>query len=185
MNVPIREITLITLLIVFSSSAAAENGWFIRGALGSASVAENFDSFILDDFSTAYRLSGGWRFNPNFAVSAGYTNLGKFRQNLSLIGLPINFSASADGFTFAALGTFPIGDVFSFNGQLGAFFWDGNTRINAITADPGDTNLVAGLGISAKLSSNFSLTADFVHYDLDEADANVFYGGFEFHVGKR
>lgn len=66
---------------------------------------------LTKDSSTGWGIFGGYNFNPNFAVELEYINLGKPEV------APDSFET--DGFSAAAVGTWPVGEQFSIFGKLG------------------------------------------------------------------
>lgn len=160
--------------------AAADSGLFLSGSVGQSRLSEDFDGFDVDDDSTAWRLTAGFRFNDHFALEGGYHNFGRFEETVDLDGAPVNVSLKADGFTFGGTGSLPVGERLHLFARAGLFFWDGDADINGATeATPGDTNLYLGAGVRFDLSERVSLTADGSRYNLDDTTGIVLSAGFE------
>ena len=130
----ISILTAVLAIAFLPTSAVADGRWVLAGSVGSAELSEDFDGFDVDANSTAYRLTIGWQLNEYFALEAGYHNFGDFDEVFDVPGMPTEISLSADGFTFGATGTLPLGERWMLFGRAGAFFWDGNASINNATA---------------------------------------------------
>lgn len=155
--------------------ASAESGFFIHAGVGQSELSDDFDGFTVDDDSTSWRLSAGWRFNDYLAFEGGYHNFGRFEQDFDVDGAPVRVSLKADGFTLGGVGSIPLGERFDVFGRVGAFFWDGDADLNGVTqATPEDTNLYLGLGVRFDLNERFSITGDGSRYDLDGTTGTVF-----------
>jgi len=68
---------------------------------------------------TKWRLQGGYRFNPNLAVEAGYIDFGKAKYTASYSGGSAQGSLKAGGVDVAALLSLPLSDSFSVFGKAG------------------------------------------------------------------
>jgi OOP family OmpA-OmpF porin len=160
---------------------AQADGLFVGASIGNASLDDDFDGLNIDDNSTAYRIVAGWRFNEFFALEGGYHNFGDFEQTLDIAGNQVTAVLSADGFTFGAVGSFPLSERFSVMGRAGMFFWDGNADINNVSqATPEDTNLYLGAGLRFQLSEKLQLTGDWTRYDLEATDSGVLSVGLQY-----
>lgn len=171
----------VTIAALIPSIAIADKGLFVAASVGSAELSESFDGFDVDTDSTAYRFTVGWRFNDYLAIDGGYHNFGRFDQTFDDAGTPIDVSLKADGFTLGAIGSLPISDRFSLFARAGAFFWDGDAKINNVSAaTPEDTNFYFGAGVRLALTEKLSATVDGSRYDLDGTDSTVLSVGLDF-----
>lgn len=162
-------------------TAIADSGFFLGGAVGSASLNEDFDGLTVDSSTTSIRLVAGWRFNDYFAFEGGYHSFGDFEDTVDIGGTPTDVSVKADGWTLGGVASIPIGDQFSLFGRVGAFFWDGDAEVNNITvATPEDSNLFLGAGADYAFTEKFSLTGDWTRYELEDAASSVFSIGFQY-----
>ena len=173
--------TAVAIAALTPSIAAADGGLLIAGSVGSAELSEDFDGFRVDDDSTAYRFTVGWRFNDYFALDAGYQNFGRFDDTVDDAGTPVSISLKADGFTIGGVGSLPISERFSLFARAGAFFWDGDAEINNVTAArPEDSNLYYGVGLRVDFKNRLAVTADGSKYDLDGVSSTVLSVGLEY-----
>lgn len=178
-----RTAALAALITIVLSpvTAFADSGFFVGGAVGSASLDEDFNGLAVDSNSTSFRLVVGWRFNDHFAFEGGYHSFGDFEEQIDVGGVPTSVLLEADGFTLGGVGSIPIGDRLSVFGRVGAFFWDGDADLNDVTvATPEDTNLYLGAGAGYAFTEQFSVTGDWSRYELEDAASNVFSVGFQF-----
>jgi OOP family OmpA-OmpF porin len=88
-------------------------------------------------------------------------------------------SADADGFTFAARASIPLGEKFDLHGTVGSFFWDGSNEIAGVGDNVSDSNIFFGAGLGYSLTGNVSLRADAARYELDNVNSNVYTIGFQ------
>jgi OOP family OmpA-OmpF porin len=173
--------TLAALLVLTPLTALGDDGFYVGGSVGSASLSEDFDGFNVDSDSTAFRLVAGWQINDYLSVEGGYQNFGAFEQTFTVNGEPVDVSLDADGFMLGGTGSFPLSDRFALYGRVGAFFWDGDAEINNVSqARPEDTNLYLGAGVSFALTGQLKLIVDWTRYNLEDTESNVISLGFTY-----
>ena len=155
-------------------AAVADEGFFIGGSVGSATLTDDFDGFDVDDDSTAYRLVFGYQFSDMFGLEAGYHRFGTFEEDRNF-----RFELDADGvFVGGNLGV-PMSNDFRLFARAGAFFWDGDSVINTVTrATPDDSNLYLGGGAEVAITDQLSLVGDWTRYELRDTDSDVISLGF-------
>lgn len=167
--------TGLALALVSPAAALADNGWFLGAAIGSAELSDDFDGFAIDTDSTAWRLTGGYRFNDYLAFEGGYHNFGRFEQDVVVNGEPVPVSLKADGFTIGGVANLPLGDRFGLFARAGAYFWDGDSDLNGVSvASPEDSNLYLGLGLTFDVSERWSISGDGSNYALEDTSSTVF-----------
>jgi len=168
------------IALLLPLTAIADSGPYVSGSVGRSDLSNDFDGFNVDSSSTAWRLAAGWRFNDYFALEGGYRNFGRFEQDFTIDNEPVAISLKADGFTLGGVANLPVGERFGLFARAGAYFWDGDGDINGVSAaQPEDTNLYAGLGLSFALGERWALTADGSRYELDDTSSTVFSLGVE------
>ena len=170
---------MMSILMVFPGLAAADGHWLFGAAIGTANIDESIDGFRFNADSTTYRLYGGYQFNEYFALEAGYLDLGSFDEQLLQDGNIVPVSADADGFTFAARASIPVGEKFSLHGTVGSFFWDGANQIAGVNDNVSDANIFFGAGVGFSLTRNVSLRGDAARYELDDVNSTVYTIGFQ------
>jgi OOP family OmpA-OmpF porin len=172
-----RQITLACLALTFAGSVAADNCFYIGAAMGSAKLGDTFDGLDVDDTGTAYRIVGGWQLNSHFALEAGWQDFGDFEL---IEGRSVEVSLGADGYSLGLTGRYPLGERFEVQGRAGAFFWDGEAEINAMSrADPGDAHPYFGAGLGYALSETLVVSGDWTRYDLDATESEVWSVGVQ------
>ena len=204
-------ITLVTLLGAAgaaSAEAAGNEGWYggldlgrsqqrlgggeIDSALGQQGLTS---STSLDKNATTWGLSGGYQFNPNFAVEGGYLNLGKFDYS-STVSSPaadtVTGHYGVQGVDAAAVGILPFHEQWSAYGKAGLLYAKttldasstGAVAVNQV--NHWDTSPLLGAGISYDLTRKVALRAEVDRYfrvgessvgrgDIDTFTAGVLY----------
>ncbi len=176
--------TAALLSLLVGPMSAQAGGFYVGASIGQAELSEDFDGFVIDENSTAYRVVAGWSVNDYFALEGGYHNFGAFEQDIDINGVVSRVSLSADGFTLGATGSVPVSEQFSLFGRAGWFFWDGDAEINNVSqATPEDTNLYLGVGIRYAVSDRFRVTGDWTRYELESANSNVISIGIQYGFG--
>jgi OOP family OmpA-OmpF porin len=145
-------IALITASSMAAAETTA--GWYFGANLGQAQVdinRANFDSAVasafvdngfaiisatssLDDSDTSWSAIAGYSFSPYFSIEGSYLDLGTAKYRASgrvnppgpVTSAPASFATDFDvsGFTAAAVGTVPIGQMLEAHGRVGLMFAD-------------------------------------------------------------
>lgn len=161
----------------------------VRNSVGPA--GERFTNIISteDAKDSAYRIFGGYRVAPFFAVEAHYTDLGKYSLGSSAViattNQPgtINSNFKAKGYGVDAVFIAPIADAFSIYGKLGVFrskteatFTSsgaiavapvplGGTPVFRISPSADKTGATYGVGVQYDFNKQISARADLTRYD--------------------
>ena len=72
-----------------------------------------------DEQGQAVKVFGGYRFNENLGVEAGYAALGKFSESVTVAGANVTQDGKARSIFGAATGRLPLGEAFALHGRLG------------------------------------------------------------------
>jgi len=164
-------LTIVGLTLAVASAPRAEEGFYVGGAFGKAYLDETIDSIRIDTNSNTYRVFGGYGFTPYFGVEVSYLDLGTFRDTIDVGGVDVPVSVSADGFTFAGVGTLPLGGRFSAIGRFGFFFHDGESTAAGFTEqDPSEANPFVGLGLAFSVSEAIDVNVGVDYLDTSDAD---------------
>lgn len=170
---------------------AGDSPWYVTAKLGVTDVNQNFGPRILgwrvDDRDSSAALEVGYQFHPNFALQAGYRDLGSYPGRnrpcprgelcpLTLSGtaliVPV-FPQRADfsAFTLSAVPSWPISERLSLYGKLGALFWqsDLERRFGNPAEEPDGTDLLAGVGARYDFPSGLGLLVEYEASDLVSA----------------
>ncbi|GAA0681586.1 hypothetical protein GCM10009104_02830 [Marinobacterium maritimum] len=145
----------------------------------------------VDDNDLTYSFGIGYRFNDNFGLEGGYTDLGDF--SASTAGGPVTvtdgadtltldgkFSADAAGFFLGVRGMMPLHEKVGVYGRAGFINWEsdaklsGTATLNGVSAAGSYSGEIAdgtdpylGLGIEYKFAKVASVHADWSRYMLD------------------
>lgn len=122
-----------------------------------------------NDKSNQWRLQGGYRFNPNLAVEAGYIDFGKTDYKPNYSGGSAKGSLKAGGVDVVGIASLPLNDSFSVFGKAGLVVAKVKSSLAAGApaglASGNDSATVVrplvGVGASYKLTQNVDLRADY------------------------
>lgn len=171
-------------LLAFSTTTFAD-GFYGVGEVTHSKLSldhAHFDSALTANGATGlsasdsgsdnkWRLQGGYRFNPNLAVEAGYIDFGKARYTAAYSGGSAQGSLKAGGVDVVGLVGLPLNDSFSVFAKAGVVAASVKSRLAAsapATLASGDatTHVVRpllGVGALYKLSDHVDLRADYDH----------------------
>lgn len=181
-----KRSTCFSLLFLVASSSAFADGFYVLGEVTGSSTSlskSHFDNGLTgagatslkskdDGKSAQWRMQGGYLFSPNFAVEAGYIDLGKSKYKASYDTAGVaRGELKAGGIDVAALGILPISNAFSVFGKVGVIGAKVDSRLSAdapASAASGKDSThealpLLGLGAKYKLTDNLDLRADFDH----------------------
>jgi opacity protein-like surface antigen len=153
-----------------AAEPAPHTGLYAGGALGMSRYSlANPGVPVLkkDGTDLGMKFYGGWRFNENFGVEAGYARLGKFSERVRMNGSEVEQKGSGQVFYAAATGRIPLSDSFALNGRVGlAQGRVGGTNVLSASANPigRERGLMVGAGVEYGLSRNLAITADYDHF---------------------
>jgi OOP family OmpA-OmpF porin len=189
-------LSLLVLSVIASPCVSANDpGWY-TGAnighsksqidderIGRALLGNGFTSaaFKNDERDTGYKLFGGYQFNKNFALEAGYFNLGKFGFTAST--LPpgaLNGKIKIKGLSLDAVGILPMTDRFSAFGRIGLNYantqdgFSGTGAVWVFNPNPSkrELNYNFGLGVQYALTPSLGMRAEAERYRINDAVGN-------------
>jgi hypothetical protein len=155
-------VTAFMSLPLFVTNAYADNGFYIGGSLGNATIEQNLpdNDIDIDSDDTGYKIFGGFKFTI-LAIEGGYVDFGKPSQNNSEVEL-----SGWDLFGLLNLGIGPV-DLF---GKLGIFAWDSETIVTGEPSlDKDGTDPAYGIGAGLSFGS-FSVRAEYEYFDMSDFD---------------
>lgn len=216
-TVGVKQITVLSLLgwaVINSPMAIADDTFWYGGANIGQSTATIDDAKIRaqlqagglttsslteDDSDFSYKIFGGYQVNKNFAVEAGYFNLGKFGYTAttdptgSLAG-----KIKLQGLNIDAVGMLPFAEKFSAFGRIGAQYAqakDTFTGTGAVTVtNPNSSkdtlNYKAGLGLQYDFNHALGMRAEVERYRINDAigskgDINMYSLGLVYRFGEK
>lgn len=188
-----RSLWMTLAALAFAPAASADDsGWYLGAEAGLADTADKsqlccagFPLLTGDthDNKTSWRVAGGYRFNQNIALELGYVDLGELTSEVSDATGATDARAavgfSAEGVTFAMIGTFPIAKwelylkagvfysstVLEYSGSQSAT--DFGARI---TND--DEDALYGIGLRYPLSERLRIYVDSTYF-MEVGEANT------------
>ncbi len=196
-----------------SFAQPAEGGYFYGGgSLGQSRAkidADRITSGLLgtglattamstDERDTAYKLFGGYQFNRNFGLEAGYFKLGRFgfSSTTSPAGT-LNGEIKLQGVNLDLVGTWPLSARWSALGRLGAQYasakdsFSGSGAVSVRDANPSkrELNYKLGVGMQYEVSPSFLVRAEAERFRINDAvgnhgDVNMFSVGLVFPFGR-
>jgi len=192
----IGTLGLVGCTVIASSFAMADDsGWYVGANVGQTRAkiddaritaqllgnGKTLTSITDDNRDTGYKLFGGYRYNKNFAVEAGYFDLGQF--GFTSTTTPLGTLAGTirlKGFNIDAVGILPITEKFSAFGRVGlnyaqardAFTGTGSVVVLDPTPSKRDTNLKLGLGLQYDFTESLGMRAEGERYRINDAVGN-------------
>lgn len=176
-----QQLIVFMFLLGFAMAAVADEqkGLYIGAGIGQLNVkADDLDDLgpLVDDFdsdATAFKIFGGWRFSPFFALELDYLDLGTPDDTVN----GLNVETSLHGFAPYITGTLPIGPVELF-GKVGYLFYDLDVDVNgaeigALSGSQEDVTYGVGAGITLfdRLHARLEYEYIDVSETIDDADA--------------
>lgn len=154
-------------------------------------------SFTSEKQDTSYKLFGGYQFNRNFALEAGYFNLGKFTYSTSLPAGTLNGRYEIEGLNLDLVGTLPMGSRWSALARVGAhhaitrdgFSGPGLPASASVDNSQRANNLKVGLGLQYELTPSMFLRGEAERFRVKDGlgnngDVNVFSMSLVFPIGR-
>ena len=167
-------------LIAMPALAADDQGFYAGAGVGQMSVDSDTDLdgtlLSFDDSDTAFRIFGGWQFNENFGLEAGYIDGGSASETFNIEGTDVDVDIDVSGFDLMLRGVLPIGDSFFAFAQVGGIFWDADFAASAdgetVSDSDSGEDLAYGAGIGFNFSENAGVRAEYMIYDISGADVD-------------
>lgn len=185
MDMSLKSLKVI-LPLVFTgiSSGALADGPYVVGEVTHSNLSLDTGTFDRDlsaagatgltsrdnGSGNQWRLQAGYKFNPYFAVEAGYIDLGKADYRANFAGGTAKGSEKAGGLDLAILGILPITENLSVFGKAGAVAEKVETRLTstapAATSFKDSSTMVSplvGVGATYSVMKNMDLRFDYDH----------------------
>ncbi len=198
MRLRILALTCTASLLGISAAAYAQEerqtGVYAGASFGQATMDFSEDALPIDQPTAsktvdakgnAGKLFAGYRFDPNFALEAGYTRFGQFSYaRTTAAGDTVSASIRASGIFLDMLGIIPLGD-FSLFGRLGTMYSTTKTSLSATgftlagTTNPTrrETNLHYGVGVDYSLARHIGARFEYDRTrkvgDLNTGEADI------------
>ena len=186
-----------TLMAVSAAPAAAQEGSYYYGGLSVGRSQARIDEERInasllaagltttgmsrDERDTGFKLFGGYQFNRNFAVEAGYFNLGKFGfTSTTTPAGTLNGEIRLQGLNLDLVGTLPLTENLSAIGRIGAQAanardrFSGTGAVAVLNANPRKTevNYKFGAGLQYAFNPSLLMRAEAERYRVNDAVGN-------------
>jgi OOP family OmpA-OmpF porin len=173
-----------------------DNAGITRGLLGNGLTITSIDDKNKD---TGFKLLGGYQYNRNFALEAGYFDLGKFGYTATTTPTgTLRGEIKLRGLNFDAVGFLPFNEKFSGFGRVGATYVEASDNFTATGAvnvsDPSpskrDVNFKVGLGLQYDFTPKLAMRLEAERYRVNDAvgnhgDIDLFSVGLILRFGKK
>ncbi|HEV7913465.1 MAG TPA: porin family protein [Albitalea sp.] len=153
---------LVSAAALVALSAQAQ-GPYVGGSLGTTKYkGPDLGGLPTDRSSTGGKLYGGYEFNDNIAVEAGYANVGKARSDAG--------DVKGDGIFVDAVGKVPLSQSLSALGRIGAF--NGKAKTSFGNSDRG-TDVKYGLGLQYDFNKQTGIRGEWERYRFKAFDTKT------------
>ena len=138
-------------------------------------------SIIDDNRDTSYKLFGGYRYNKNVAVEAGYFDLGQFGFTAATAPAgTLTGKIKLKGLNLDAVGTLPLTEKFSALGRLGlnyaqtrdSFIGTGAATVLNPNPSKNQINYKLGAGLQYDLTQSLGMRVEAERYRINDAVGN-------------
>ena len=121
----------------------------------------NFDS---DGYKASGKIFGGYEFDQNWGVEAGYTDFRNSDFNYTANG--VNGSGHTKGNSYYVAGkyNYPVNEQFSVYGKLGLQHSERKLETAALNLKNTDTGAYGAVGVQYNLNQQVALTAEYERY---------------------
>ena len=133
----------------------------------------------------AFKLFGGYQFNPNFALEAALVDLGDVSYSGSFAGATVTGGRIQNsGLNLSAVGVVPLGQKLVLFGKAGIFMWyseatDVTGGFRFYSEEDG-ADLSVGLGASVAIGQRVSLRAEWERFEMSNVDVDLVTVGFAY-----
>ena len=167
----------IAAMAISAPALAQQSHAYIGGLIGQSKAADGCtdlpSGFSCDNKDSAFKLFGGYQFNPHFAVEGGYADLGKVKGSGVTSGVNLDASTKLSAWDVAAVGSWPFASQFSVFGKLGAYYGTVDSTGTAsgaggsASAAAKDSNVgfTYGLGARYDFTRNLAARAEWQRYN--------------------
>jgi OOP family OmpA-OmpF porin len=138
-------------------------------------------SMTRDEHDTGYKVFGGYQFNKNLALEAGYFNLGKFGFTSTTVPAgALNGQIKLQGVNLDLVGTLPVVGGLSVIGRVGAQYayardtFSGSGAVSVLNTSPSKhaANYKFGAGLQYEVTPAFLVRAEAERYRINDAVGN-------------
>lgn len=170
----------------------AAKGFYAGASLGQSKFKGACDSEAgvtlsnCKDSDTAWKLFGGYQFNPYLAVELGYNDFGRISSDATVVVGGSTFTGNArieaTAFEATGIGSLPLGHQFSLYGKLGVYYAETKSSANvqqttppfasgSSSASDNNTNLTFGFGARYDITRNIAVRAEWQRFSKVGSDS--------------
>lgn len=172
---------LFALGVATVSISAWAQGGYVGVGFGQTSVdLDTCDldiSCTSDDSDTAFKIFGGYKFNPNWGIEGAYIDGGEVSQSGtdSFLGTA-SATFEISGINLAVLGIIPVSERFSLQGKAGLFLWDMDVSVTSSVFGPASlsesgNSPMFGIGGTFNFTKQFGILVEYEKFlDVGEKD---------------
>lgn len=193
----LRLLSLAALGTLTAASAFAEEGGYYYGGLSIGQSRAKIDEARItasllgagltttgmtrDERDTAFKLFGGYQFNPYIGVEAGYFNLGKFGfTSTTTPAGTLHGQIKLQGLNLDLVGTLPLTQNLSAIARVGAQYasardtFSSTGAVTVLNPSPSkrETNFKLGAGLQYAFSPSFLVRGEVERYRINDAVGN-------------
>lgn len=151
---------------VASPAIAADQGFYATADMGQISFTGTGNNSFWPKPS-AITLGGGYHFNRNLSVEAGYSIAGDSTVDTTVVGFgTMHETLKTKILQVAAVGTFPVSDTFELFGKLGLAndkfdYTYSDTTGTTSSSSASKTNLMYGVGGQFNINKNLGIRVQY------------------------
>ena len=190
--------SIIALSGLAQAAYADSHNFYIFAEAGKSDydIADQSNSFRVDNKSSTYGIGIGYRFNKHLSIETGYLDLGEYQATTigavteEVFGetLSLNGSLTADttGLFLGVRADYPINEQFNLYGRAGLLDWESDLSFSGTATYAGTTytgggsteldsgtDPYIGIGIDYAFNDSVSIDAKYTRYMLDLTGSDV------------
>lgn len=160
---------LLAAALAGPAAAQDDEGLYLGGSVGYSQYKDICKSLLIpcDANDTAWRGFAGYQFNRNFALEAGYANLGEVTGQGDLFGAPATYKREVKSWDLSAMLIFPVTGQLSILARIGAYrartTEDQAGGFGTVSAAGTNSGFTVGLGAGFTLWK-LGVRAEWQHY---------------------
>ncbi|NHZ64382.1 outer membrane beta-barrel protein [Massilia genomosp. 1] len=154
-----NKLALALLAAAAVPMAAHAEGSYVGAGIGRAEQKVAINNFgTYKDTDVGVKVFGGFNFDKNFGVEAGYTDFGKIEYG--------NTGTGTKGRSFYAAGTatLPLGEKFALTGKLGVAKNRAKLQMRGGDVKDQKTDALIGVGATYAVTKNIAAYVEFENY---------------------
>ena len=167
----------IAAMAISAPALAQQSHAYVGGLIGQSKAADGCtdlpSGFSCDNKDTAFKLYGGYQFNPHFAVECGYADLGKVKGSGVVSGVNLDATIKLSAWDVTAVGSWPFANQFAVFGKLGGYYGTVDSTATAsgaggtasAAAKDSNTGFTYGVGARYDFTRNLALRAEWQRYN--------------------